>query len=186
MAKKRQLTEQEKNILRQAMVGTKPLTHRKKRTKLLPAVSAQAKFKTPQTNKKHEDFKFDESESLEMVDGEKSISYKQASISNKTLRKLQKGQYNIEGILDLHGMTIEQALKATNSFLQTCLHEHILAVLIIHGKGHHSELPQLKNKLNHWLRKIDVVLAFCSALPRQGGNGALYLLLKRTTEENYF
>ena len=37
----------------------------------------------------------------------------------------------------------------------------------------------LKNKLNNWLRQVDEIIAFCSAVAKDGGQGALYLLLRR-------
>jgi DNA-nicking Smr family endonuclease len=56
-------------------------------------------------------------------------------------------------------------------------------VRIIHGKGKSSEgkLPVLKGKVNSWLRQRDEVIAFCSARPSDGGTGAVYVLLKRSS-----
>ena len=51
---------------------------------------------------------------------------------------------------------------------------------IIHGKGYRSgeRQPVLKRKVNYWLRLRPDVLAFCSATPRDGGTGAVYVLLR--------
>src|SRR5205085_11200856 len=124
-----------------------------------------------------------ESLDLDPVQGEEFISYKHSSISNKTLSNLRKGQYTIEATLDLHGLFVEKAKDAVDDFLQQCLHDKVRVVLIIHGKGHHSGMPILKNKLNHWLRELPSVLAFCSAARGHGSRGAIYVLLKR---ENAF
>ncbi len=52
-------------------------------------------------------------------------------------------------------------------------------LLIIHGKGsHNGKAPVLKNLVRHWLPQFPQVLAFHSALTRDGGAGALYVLLK--------
>jgi DNA-nicking Smr family endonuclease len=53
-------------------------------------------------------------------------------------------------------------------------------VRIVHGKGNGSpqRLPVLKVKVSHWLQQWDSVLAFCTAHPRNGGTGAVYVLLK--------
>ena len=50
----------------------------------------------------------------------------------------------------------------------------------MHGKGLRSGPagPVLKNSVQHWLSQWDEVLAFVSAQPRDGGSGALYVLLK--------
>lgn len=113
------------------------------------------------------------------VSGEEFISYKQIGVANKTLRNLRKGQYNVEAILDLHGMTIDEAENALENFLHDCLKTRVQVGLIIHGKGNPSQMPILKNKLNLWLRAMNIVLAFCTAIPRHGGGGALYVFLKR-------
>jgi DNA-nicking Smr family endonuclease len=119
------------------------------------------------------------------VKGDEFIVFKQAGVSNKTLRKLRKGQYNVDAILDLHGNSVDEARMLVENFLIQSLQERIRIVLIIHGKGrYHNEMPILKNKLNQWLRETNFVLAFCSATPAHGSRGALYVLLKQYSEEN--
>jgi DNA-nicking Smr family endonuclease len=53
-------------------------------------------------------------------------------------------------------------------------------VHIIHGKGYRSvdSHPVLKNDLNLWLRQHKDVQAFCSAPPKSGGTGAVFVLLR--------
>jgi DNA-nicking Smr family endonuclease len=82
-------------------------------------------------------------------------------------------------VLDLHGKTSAEAREFLGEFLLQCQHENVRHVLIIHGKGKDSAIPVLKNKLNNWLRQTEQVIAFCTATPRHGGSGALYLLLRR-------
>jgi DNA-nicking Smr family endonuclease len=109
------------------------------------------------------------------------LLFSRPGIQKQTLRKLRRGQLNIEEELDLHGLTVELARTALYDFLADC-HEHSLrCVRIIHGKGIGSEnkQPIIKNKVNNWLRQRDDVLAFCSAQRTDGGTGAIYCLLKR-------
>ena len=49
-------------------------------------------------------------------------------------------------------------------------------VKIVHGKGSEAIL---KTCVNGWLRQLPEVLAFCSAPPKDGGNGAVLVLLKK-------
>jgi DNA-nicking Smr family endonuclease len=88
-------------------------------------------------------------------------------------------QYTIEASLDLHGMVVTEARNALSHFLMECHRQGIRQVLIIHGKGRANPYPILKNKLNHWLRQADNVLAFCSVKASDGSSGALHVLLKR-------
>ena len=66
-------------------------------------------------------------------------------------------------------------------FLKTCINRSLFCVLIIHGKGFGSKnnAPIIKNKINQWLRNNDKVWGFCSAQPKDGGTGAIYLCFKR-------
>lgn len=179
MPKKPKLSPDDLNTFREAVKGVKPLTQKKNR---ITPPSPPPHFVKRQSSQQ-KSYKLYEGTNVEPVQGEEFITFKHASISNKTLSKLRKGQYNIEAMLDLHGMTVAAAKAATERFLQDCLHNEIRVALIIHGKGHHSQMPILKNKLNDWLREIPVVLAFCSAAPEHGSRGAMYILLKRNAHE---
>jgi DNA-nicking Smr family endonuclease len=179
--KKSKPSQADINTFHEAVKGVKPLIHNK--TRLAPPASTRRQIKRPSF--KEDYLHFSESgETTPSVLGEEFISYKQTSISNKILRKLRKGQYNIEARLDLHGMNITAAKAAVSDFLQECLQKEIRAGLIIHGKGLHSDMPILKNKLNQWLRSAKIVLAFCSAAPNEGGRGATYVLLKHAVKES--
>lgn len=177
MIKKKEPPAEDLALFHEAMKGSVPLIQKKNRiTKPAPAINRDRK-KIPDEEPEEFFSDIDEKDFPE-VRGEEFISYKQAAISHKTLRKLRKGQYNVEAILDLHGMNTEEAKIAVEQFLIQCLQRQVRVVLIIHGKGHHSQGPVLKNKLNHWLRATKSILAFCSAAPEHGSRGAIYVLLK--------
>lgn len=119
-------------------------------------------------------------EPAELDTGEE-IYYCREGLQYSVLRKLRRGQFRVGAALDLHGMSRETARKALSDFLQQARRSDTTCVRIIHGKGKRSRNkgPVLKQKLNHWLRQRDEVLAFCSARPNDGGTGAVYVLLKR-------
>lgn len=182
MRKKPILTQEDRDAFQNAMKDVTPLNQKQIRVSALSPVKKALKRCREQ---EIDPFNLSDGGEFDAVLGEEFIAHKQSGISNKTLRKLRKGQYNVEAKLDLHGMTIEEARTAVSQFLRYCMQERMRVVLIIHGKGHHSETPILKNKLNHWLREIKIILAFCSATPIHGSRGATYVLLKRTTEETF-
>ncbi len=175
MPKKPDISEDEKSLFRDAMRGVKPIV----RTKIEPTPVKPTQRK-PHTIKDDEPSfsSFSDYETLEPVTSESIIEFHQSGIQHKTLRKLRTGQYNVEGILDLHGMTVDQANEALHRFLLQCKQEKLRHVLIIHGKGREQSQPILKNKLNHWLRQTPHVIAFCSATNKDGRSGAMYVLLK--------
>jgi len=177
MAKKPQLSDADKAAFKEAMKGVKPLTHTK--------ISVNQASTLP--NKRHanppleEDtailFPFSDYETLAPVGNDALIEFFRIGIQHKVLRRMRTGQYTIEARLDLHGMTVAEAREALGRFIIACSRKKIRHVLIIHGKGRAHANPILKNKLNHWLRQTNAILAFCSAKANEGGAGALYVLL---------
>lgn len=101
-------------------------------------------------------------------------------VQRRQLVRLRRGEYAIQGHLDLHGHTVAQAREALAHFLKICQRDGVRCVRIVHGKGNGSlhRLPVLKHKVARWLLQWDAVLAYCSARPRDGGGGAVYVLLK--------
>jgi DNA-nicking Smr family endonuclease len=111
--------------------------------------------------------------------GEELI-YVRAGIPKTVLRNLRRGQWVIRDDLDLHGLTSPEARIATASFLAVCVQRGVRCVRIVHGKGLRSRNrePVLKRKVGYWLMQRDEVLAFCEALPADGGSGAVVVLLR--------
>jgi DNA-nicking Smr family endonuclease len=98
------------------------------------------------------------------------------------LRKLKSGGYSVHAHLDLHGLGLEEAKARFETFLRTSQHLGHSCVRIVHGKGKHSatEPAVLKTHLTRWLgsRKMSrTVVAFASARWKDGGSGAVYVLL---------
>ncbi len=108
------------------------------------------------------------------------LAYKQAGVQDGVLRKLRRGQYSVQGELDLHGLTAAAAKVEVALFLQEAQRRHWRCVRIIHGKGRRSGHggPVLKTKVAHWLTQRRDVLAYASARPEHGGSGAMYVLLR--------
>ncbi|MDT8407876.1 MAG: Smr/MutS family protein, partial [Methylococcales bacterium] len=88
--------------------------------------------------------------------------------------------FPLEAELDLHGLTAQQAQLTLQDFLRYALQRGKRCVRIVHGKGYRSPdaAPVLKNQVNSWLRQYAAVLAFTSAAPRDGGTGAVWVLLR--------
>lgn len=105
-------------------------------------------------------------------------------IDRNLLRALRRGDFSVQGRLDLHGMTQVQAREAVERFLSDSRRAKKRCVLIVHGRGLNSrdEIPVLKEGLKGWLsqkRIGNMVLAFATARPQDGGAGAVYVLLRR-------
>lgn len=107
-------------------------------------------------------------------------SYARAGVSHQTLRRLYRNYWRIEGDLDLHGLSSEEARKKLSSFLNVCSQKGYRCVRVIHGRGLSSKnrKPVLKIRTGNWLIQHANVLAFCQARPEYGGGGAIVILLK--------
>lgn len=113
------------------------------------------------------------------VSGDDSIHFHQIGIQRRIRSQLRQGKLPIEATLDLHSHTADEAIRATGDFLEKCHELKKRIACIIHGKGRGStQAPVIKNTLNTYLRHHPYVLAFHSARPKDGGTGALYVLLR--------
>jgi DNA-nicking Smr family endonuclease len=117
---------------------------------------------------------------IEKVGLEDSLSFIAPGLQNNVLKKLRRGYFGLDAEIDLHGLTSNEAKRQLLHFLHTCVEEGCRSVHIVHGKGNRSadNHPVLKNNLNLWLRQHKDVQAFCSAPPREGGTGAVFVLLQ--------
>ncbi len=98
----------------------------------------------------------------------------------RLLKQLRRGHFSVRAEIDLHQMTVAVAREAIKGFLaETKAHDE-LCVRIVHGKGLRSAArgPVVKRMTEQLLRRRDDVLAFASALPAQGGTGAVLVLLR--------
>ncbi|MCB1908864.1 MAG: Smr/MutS family protein [Rhodocyclaceae bacterium] len=103
-----------------------------------------------------------------------------SGLPRRILGDLRRGRWVVQGQLDLHGMTRDEARLALAEFLCRCLREGRRCVRLIHGKGLGSPggVGVLKQLSRGWLAQREEILAFCQALPHQGGSGALVILLR--------
>ena len=105
-------------------------------------------------------------------------------VGKRTALRLKRGQLAIEGRIDLHGMTQDKAHRALEGFLTASQAAGKRCVLVITGKGLRptGETGVLRNLVPRWMNAPAIrgrVLGFSTAQPRDGGTGALYVLLKR-------
>lgn len=109
-----------------------------------------------------------------------TLSYRQTHITQRTLKRLARGEYAVQDEIDLHGCRSDDAKMLFKQFLNDVQNEGFSCVRIIHGKGLHSKdsAPQIKNLVDQWLRQRHDVLAFHSAPANQGGVGAVLVLLR--------
>lgn len=173
--------EDDFHLFRDAVKDIKPLEHDKVTHNIEKKPIKQLRSAPPFEQELIIDTLSDESE-VESINPLDRLSYCQTGIQKRVFKKLRRGQYIIIDELDLHGLNIKQAKKLLVHFLAIALQGEGSCVIIIHGKGHRSgdKKPVIKQQTNHWLKQHPRVLAFHSAQPKDGGTGAVYVLLRRT------
>lgn len=102
-------------------------------------------------------------------------------IDRRTAQRFKRGQMVIEGRLDLHGLGQEAAHLTLMQFIRASHAAGKRCVLVITGKGTRGE-GVLRKALSGWLndpRLRPLVLSYSHARPQDGGEGAVYVLLRR-------
>lgn len=102
-------------------------------------------------------------------------------LDRRSWLRLARGQLPVEARLDLHGLTQAEAHDALKGFLERSQQRGLRCVLIITGRGLGSG-GTLRRMTPRWLDEAPNrarVLAYTAAQRRHGGEGALYVLLRR-------
>jgi len=113
-------------------------------------------------------------------------------LDRQTARQLERGRLPVEARFDLHGMRQRDAHVALRRFLKGAQGKGYRHVLVITGKGRDPEGRRsffaeeepgvLRQAVPHWLSQPDlasVVLSYSEAPRRLGGEGALYVRLRK-------
>jgi DNA-nicking Smr family endonuclease len=119
------------------------------------------------------------------VGAEDELYWARDGVQEGQMRKLKAGQIAFEGSLDLHGLSVEKARDLLWDFLAEASRLEVRCVRVTHGKAARidGKRPLLKSHVNTWLRQHPQVLGFTSCLPRHGGTGSVYVMLRRTMLE---
>jgi DNA-nicking Smr family endonuclease len=108
-------------------------------------------------------------------------------IDRRQAERFRKGKLTIEGKIDLHGRTQQDAHDDLLAFLRRAHGAGKRNLLVVTGKGMTtSKVGILRQAVPRWLNEPafrSLVLAFDYAEPQHGGEGALYVLLKRVREK---
>lgn len=110
------------------------------------------------------------------------VSLLARDLDRRTAERFRRGRMDIDGRIDLHGMTQAQAHGALAAFIHRAWRETRRCVLIITGKGAWSGGGVLRAAAPRWLAEpalARMILAIEPAQPKDGGDGAFYVLVRR-------
>ena len=112
------------------------------------------------------------------------------NMDKKNFNKLLKGKMEIDGTIDLHGLTADQAKIKLIAFIDRSYTLGKRLIIVITGKGKHKGYDGFQRPINGVLRQSlpdwlsgpsvsDKVLQVTQAQPKHGGTGAFYVYLRR-------
>jgi DNA-nicking Smr family endonuclease len=113
------------------------------------------------------------------------ITGRARDVAAKVLRELRGGAHAVDARLDVHGRGRAEAVRALEGFVAATRARGARGLLVIHGRGHGSDAggPILRPAVWEWLASMAAercgVMAFASARPRDGGDGATMIWLRR-------
>jgi DNA-nicking Smr family endonuclease len=166
------------DLFKQAMTDVRPISHDRATLRKKPAaIKKRATDKKPLlVDRLSDDFIPECGEYLEFM---------RPGVQKSLLKQIRNGRFPAEDRIDLHGHTRDQARLRLLQFIQHAQLEAYKIVCVVHGKGFHSDdgRPVLKAMVNKWLQDIPEVLAFTTAQARDGGTGAVYVLVKRLLKD---
>ena len=122
----------------------------------------------------------------------KNFLKKNEKLHNKDLED-KENKFHITKSLDLHGYTLDEANKKVESFLIDCFNQKVSKVIIVTGKGLHSQNDKdpyiskkfgiLKNSVPDFIKNnsslMKKIKTITDAKIEDGGSGAFYVFLKK-------
>lgn len=109
-------------------------------------------------------------------------------LDSKIFQQLKAGSLSWESHVDLHGLNSDQAFDTLLFFVRESYLQNKRCLLVVTGRGRNSPGGRsvLKQEIQTWLTREPlrrIVLAFCTAQPKDGGGGALYVLLRKQKKQ---
>ena len=103
------------------------------------------------------------------------------------MEKLRNGEFSVQMVLDLHGLSADDAHDTFRTFIHDAVQSQVCCVRVIHGRGLKSKSgPVLKEKLKEWIVRAmhrKWVVAFASSKMSDGGPGATTILLRARAQK---
>lgn len=109
-------------------------------------------------------------------------------LDNSWERLFRRGQVVPELVIDLHEHSLSAAHARLEQALELARAQDVRVMLVVTGKarkrafGDGSARGAIRAEIGHWLassRHADAIASVRSAHPRHGGDGAIYVILRR-------
>ncbi len=185
--KREPAADDEERLLAQAMEGVRTMRKRgnRVRAKTQPAV-------IPHPGKESEEDTllkgiFADGNTINVTNLPEYMEGYAEGVSPFIMEKLRSGEFSVQQVVDLHGLSIESARETFEFFLSEAIKKNLKCIKVIHGRGLRSKRgPVIKDYLKTWIVRAmhrKWVIAFSNAVMPDGGPGATYILLRNKPEK---
>jgi DNA-nicking Smr family endonuclease len=178
-------------MLRQAFDGVRPIgRHKPDRIAVEPLVFRNIVSEDAEVLAELSDLVSGQGD-FELTETEEYLEGTRLGLDPRLVSRLRRGDFSMQGHIDLHGMTQPDAKVALTEFILESVRQGRRAVLVVHGRGLRSPggHPVLKHATAQWLSHGTIggyVLAFTTARIYDGGAGAVWVLLRRARKRGKF
>ncbi|MEE4407863.1 MULTISPECIES: DNA endonuclease SmrA [unclassified Serratia (in: enterobacteria)] len=176
------MSNQEKDVFAQAMADVIPLSRGCQTLYLKPQERGDKSARREAQALRQENFL--STGFLEVIPCGLPLEYKGEGIQQGVLDKLRNGRYPPQANLNLLRQPVETCRQELFRFILLAEKHNLRSLLIVHGRGREDEShPNIvRSYLAKWLAQFEQVQAFCRALPRDGGEGACYVTLRKSAQ----
>ena len=104
-----------------------------------------------------------------------------SGLSKKNIKDIKSGKFKVQSKLDLHGFSLKEAETLFFEFLKKSFNSKKRNILVISGKGERGK-GKIKLSIPTWIASPSLshlIHYYSSAAPKDGGNGAYYIRLRK-------
>lgn len=184
--KKTAAAEDDEHLLSEAMEGVRTIPQGEKRVRAKKEAFVAARPRENEEEKLLQEVLADHSV-INVTNLPEYMEGYVEGINPLIMEKLRKGEFSVQQVIDLHGLSMESARETFEYFLSGAVKKGLRCVKIIHGRGLKSKrTPIIKDYLKTWIVRAmhrKWVTAFSNATMADGGPGATYILLRSKPEK---
>jgi len=106
-------------------------------------------------------------------------------LDKNTKSKVDRGLYNIDAKIDLHGLSLDEAYREFSKFIKDSYNQKLRLILIITGYGKKGQ-SVIRNSFENWISNFSDIVIYCTqSVQKHGGQGSFYVLLKRNMTSKF-
>lgn len=183
MTKKSRISDHDADMFRELVEGITPLKQDKIQLKASSSKQKPTELQQQQNSSKQASAEFHFSDGFEAhFEQQHTLKYVKPGADSHEVKRLRRGEYPPELILDLHGYKRQDAKLEIAALIHEAQKRHHHCVCIVHGLGNMI----LKKAVPSWLVQHPAILGFHQAPLEWGGNGAILVLIELPREHSKF